>query len=594
MKSDTHDSESVKLPAWMAAAACAALLLCPLASGASTWFRGAEEVHSKKSVAVIDRLDWGMSPKSPDRDRLHGSIGVDAKDMTNWVAVVFQSFDMRGNLLKSFTVVPRTTPPSYGKAFKCEFDVEFPKDANARYLKVVNVVVDDNEVRYDLRIPENRIVRGFKLMPDSGAESAAEIWDESERGGWLPQAKGKGAMTFGKGGRATPSGAARFLSADKGQLKLDVVEIVSAVTAIANDTGMDKAAVRNFASRIEKANLVAAAKWGNLRKVIFSRLDEMTEKAKSSGNVDLVLKIKELRQSLESGEGWGDDSEFNAMRDAFDKQFSKIRLELVQEGLSSGKALNAALEGHVRVLMEKDSLDAAKAVRDIQKSIQSWASGVKGGRFGKPDSFAVAAKASDSPAPVGAEGVVTIDANNFDGVPIGKVSPGDVVEISYVSGKWCRNQQDPWESPDEEGAVTFLQLIEIGKVTTTRSPTVWGTEVKKVMECTVLANIPCNTRGNPFRYVVDGGVSGKVVLHMGGPSGMSKSSSRAHAGFVRYSVKVIKGGNSGEPTARSDRARRDSPPRGSYEIPPSLGIPKFDPLDLSRAIPIPVSSSSLP
>lgn len=513
---------------------------------AATYFRGNEVVNSAKPVATIERLTWTPSPGAPDRDRIQGLVSVIRREdrmpslnspesilkweidsnerKADYIVIVLQSFDVGGHLLSSVSVTPRKRLSKQGGSGG--FFVDLPKEPNAYRMKVVNVVVGESEVQYGLRMPENRLVRSLSRQATPEDWTAAEFWEEGVSGGWLPPTPGSGKSAPDSGKDGASPGAESSALSKEGPPTLYVAELVSSIKAIETGTGLDKSARGKFAADVKKANLSAEAKWKKLGDAVSGKLAKMAEKAVSDGDLELMLKLESLKDApLDVGDVSGYPG-LKALREAVDAQLSRIRRELASEGLAAAKTLNGVLDGRKVALMKTGSLESAKVVRDVQKDIQSWAEGIKGGEFRKVAPKAPAAQAK--PAKSEKDGtIVTVNAANITGVPIGKVKPGDVVEIEYVGGKWSASESDTWTSPDEDSSCS-TELGKLQKVERTFD----GTKITR----TVFATIPCGTKGNPFRYTVPDGKGGELTLRKESTRG------RTSSGFVRYSVKIIRGG----------------------------------------------------
>lgn len=125
--------------------------------------------------------------------------------------------------------------------------------------------------------------------------------------------------------------------------------------------------------------------------------------------------------------------------------------------------------------------------------------------------------------------IVSIEASNPANY-ICSAQPGDIIEISYINGKWAASHSFIAESPNEKNFNRSEHKCRL---------------VKKNDARFVLAEIPHNTNVNPFRYTVTDADGTEFALRMNDE--LSEDPFRLfndNIGTVQYSIRVIRKGGS--------------------------------------------------
>lgn len=301
-------------------------------------------------------------------------------------------------------------------------------------------------------------------------------------------------------------------------LVLDALALVANLNSSIGGVPECKTVLDGFSEAITRANEEADIPRAKLRDAVLGKLDEMLEKAQSGGNLEKTLALKSARESFLRGSTWDALPELAKLREAYGKKLVQIDKELADKGLAAAKAMIAALEGQKTDLTKKGDLEAAKAIADFQKELVEWAKTIRNQttttqtatKSKTPSSTRQLPREVKSPLPEAR--VVTIDATNDRGKSIGRAKAGDVIELQYVSGKWCQNRRDPLENPDVDSRKQLLIVEDADDDET-------------------VTRVPRGTKDNPFRHTVENDAD--ITLRM------DDNPCSDNAGAVKYRVRII-------------------------------------------------------
>lgn len=127
-----------------------------------------------------------------------------------------------------------------------------------------------------------------------------------------------------------------------------------------------------FASAIAKANNDANTKRHQLRQHLVEGFDRAIAQAQTTGDLDMVLTLKEAKDQFDSLE----DSEISLVKNAIafrEKKTAEIESSRVAEALKAAKTFNDELEKAKKAETQKGSIALAKAFSDHQKKVLEWA-----------------------------------------------------------------------------------------------------------------------------------------------------------------------------------------------------------------------------
>ncbi len=319
----------------------------------------------------------------------------------------------------------------------------------------------------------------------------------------------------------------------------------ASLTEAYRDSGISiykcRVALKDFEKAVATANAVAETNRANMAQIVAKYLKNGMAKAQAAGDLDHVVAFKKALDTADMGIE-GDLEEIVKLRTAHDAQKSKIDNALLSAGTTAAKGLYGTLEWQKKDTTRKNEIEQAQKIAAFQKQIEDWLKKAKdaasahtsttiGGQRSVVAATEVRRLAAPPPQrrqvvreikPVEPEArIYTIDARRKEGSSIGKANAGDTIEIQYAGGKWHRNGNEPVESPDDPGARDRNRCLLVKREAQNQN--------------LVMAQLPANTKENPFQFTVEDDMGGDFALRI------KESWGDQAQGAVRYSVKIIPG-----------------------------------------------------
>lgn len=411
-------------------AAIVAALVCAPVADAAIYFRGKEVLQGAKPVVDVERFFWAPLKDSANTDRIQGHIDINGDNKIHSVILVVQVFNSRGELKSSFSITPRTCEihPCYGrcsdfypfcgvrysrpkaepwfKKTECYkkgeiawFYVDFPRDRDYSTMRVVNAIVDGNEVQYNIRYVANKLLRYNLQPPEIKHGTKAELGDASECTGWLPQMPDDIVSPL-KSDNDGERSVSRRLGSDKAKqelrganpeddgvsnaavvqvepLRLDVSPLVALRSSFTGKAFRCKEHLDNFTATIELAESEANGKRVKIDRSVSKSLEKLLEKAQSENDAKLASSIKTALSALPEEINDGGSSEVSKVFQARYRHFEQINKELAKSALASAKILFSKLEGERNAWTKKGESDVAKSISDFQKTLSEWVKELK-------------------------------------------------------------------------------------------------------------------------------------------------------------------------------------------------------------------------
>lgn len=161
------------------------LLFFTSSASAAFYQRGKELLSGKSSNAgcTIERVYWGSDKNNPETDLIICQI---SHPKIHSAILVFHAFDSKGEFLSSFSV-------SVSFLFSVDetsLSADFRTDKQIKTLKLVNVVINENEVVYNLRLASPKIMRSL-TNPSNFKNIAKAHFNNDETSQWNPEPETK-------------------------------------------------------------------------------------------------------------------------------------------------------------------------------------------------------------------------------------------------------------------------------------------------------------------------------------------------------------------------------------------------------------------
>lgn len=162
------------------------LLFFTSSASAAFYQRGKELLSGKSSNAgcVVERIYWGSDKNNPETDLIICQI---SHPKIHSAILVFHAFDSKGEFLSSFSI-------SVSFLFSVDetsLSADFRTDKQIKTLKLVNVVINENEVVYNLRLASPKIMRSLTNPSMFKHIVRASFRDNDETSQWNPEPETK-------------------------------------------------------------------------------------------------------------------------------------------------------------------------------------------------------------------------------------------------------------------------------------------------------------------------------------------------------------------------------------------------------------------
>lgn len=160
------------------------LLFFTSSASAAFYQRGKELLNVKSSNVgcVVERIYWGSDKNNPETDRIICQI---SNPSVYSAILVFHAFDSKGEYLSSFSISASLLLDS------TSLSADFRTDRQIKTLKLVNVVINGNEVVYNLRLASSKIMRSLTNPPMFKHIVRASFRDNDETSQWNPEPETK-------------------------------------------------------------------------------------------------------------------------------------------------------------------------------------------------------------------------------------------------------------------------------------------------------------------------------------------------------------------------------------------------------------------
>ncbi len=223
---------------------------------------------------------------------------------------------------------------------------------------------------------------------------------------------------------------------------LDASQLIDAYGASGIDSYKCKTFVRDFAKTIAAANTNATVKRADLNMKVRVYLKAQMEKAQAAGNLSQVLAYQTALESARRGKIVGEDAAIRKLSESYAKQLALTDNALLSAGRTAARALHASF-GYQKVeATKKGEIDKATRIEAFQKEIEEWTKkmlkqmprAVKESQV-KPDRPVSKPRQNGAVDEVIETKIVTVEARNARGMPIGDVAAGDTIEIQYLEGE---------------------------------------------------------------------------------------------------------------------------------------------------------------
>jgi len=395
-----------------------------LASGADAaiYYRGKEVLRNGTPVADVERLLWAPVKDSAGTDRIQGSVDIRARRTIHSIMLVLQAFNSRGKLEASFSITPNTCDlhrklifddenfypfcgvrishqkPSpgfkgterYKKGENAWFYVDFPRNRDIQTIKIVNVIVDGEEVLYNVRIASNILLRSNMQPPEIKHGTEATLGDESSCKEWLPDTSDGNDPAPASRRRDEPkSKVANRLSpaepmAGGNDFDLSaaahphepIVLDVSALVALRRDFSGKAYKCKTFLDEFVNAVKLAEAKADDKRmqldNAVSKKITDMYYDAQSAGNIELARTLKNVLASPLEMDNWNGINELSAVKANYAKARLQIDEEQAKSAIAAAKALNAALERQRQAWAQKNDQTVVNTIANFQRELSKW------------------------------------------------------------------------------------------------------------------------------------------------------------------------------------------------------------------------------
>lgn len=198
-----------------------ALVVLPSLSPASV-FRKGEPAFTEKAVADFKNFEWSVHPGKAGSDRIQGRVEI--KRRASSLIVVFHAKDSQNRHVATFGIEV-TQYVSLPNEFA--FAVSFEQDASIKKLQVANVVLDNDEIPYNLRIAGSALVRSMMKTPTLRGSLGGSFLNESQCGQWSPameKSAKEAGLQYTPSAKATNPMENRIAHRDESLQERDLVE----------------------------------------------------------------------------------------------------------------------------------------------------------------------------------------------------------------------------------------------------------------------------------------------------------------------------------------------------------------------------------
>lgn len=401
--------------------ACIMAFLFTPGADAAIYYRGKEVLKNGKPVVDVERLFWAPVKDSAGTDRIQGYVDIHGEAKIRSLMLVLQSFNSRGKLESSFSITPNTCSlhpcwdcndfypfcgvryllpkasprfkktECYKKGENAWFFVDFPRNKDIQSIKIVNAVVDGEEVQYNVRVVANKLLRNNLQPPEIKHGTEATLGDESSCREWLPESSDENDPATASRGRGTPQSKVANREIQAGPivggndfdspavtlphepLVLDVSALVALRREFSGKGYKCKSFLDEFANAVKLAGEKADAKRMQLDNAASKKITDMYFDAQSSGNVELAQSLKSVLASPLEPEKWSEIHELGTLQVNYANTLMRIDAEVAKSAMSAAKTLNAALEGQKQIWMQKGDHEVVNTIANFQRVLSEWA-----------------------------------------------------------------------------------------------------------------------------------------------------------------------------------------------------------------------------
>lgn len=157
------------------------LAVLPALASASVFKKG-EPSFTEKAIADFKNFEWSVHPSKVGSDRIQGRVEI--KRNASTLIVVFHAKDSQNNHIATFGI--NVTGPYQSLPDEFAFALSFEQDASIKKLQIANVVLDDEEIPFNLRLAGNSLIRSMMKTPTLKGSLGGSFMNETQCGQWSP------------------------------------------------------------------------------------------------------------------------------------------------------------------------------------------------------------------------------------------------------------------------------------------------------------------------------------------------------------------------------------------------------------------------